>query len=167
MLVTATNQVPDGEKVRNMDEKFEEEWGELPGILNWAVEGLKRLRENNYMFSGYPESSDCRIEITRESWRAYAKSGIRWLELCTEVDHDRFVPYELAYPSYVEFCKQQGIPQQSKRKFCQMVDWDDTVKRTKGRSDDIDANDPVRGFRGISLLDKWNPAKELPTEDNS
>lgn len=167
MLVTATNQVPDGEKVRNMAEKFESEWGELPGILNWAVEGLKRLRENNHMFSGYPESSDCRIEITRESWRAYAKSGIRWLELCTEVDHDRFVPYELAYPSYVEFCKQQGIPQQSKRKFCQMVDWDDTVKRTKGRSDDIDANDPVRGFRGISLLDKWNPAKELPTEDNS
>lgn len=167
MLVTATNQVPNDEKVRDMDEKFETEWDELPGILNWAVEGLERLRKNNWMFTGYPESGDRRIEITRENWRAYAKSGIRWIEQCTKVDHDGFVPYKLAYPSYVKFCDRQGIPQQSKRKFGQMVDWDDAVTRTNGRSDDIGIDDPVRGFRGISLLDEWNPAKELLIEDES
>jgi putative DNA primase/helicase len=167
MLVTATNQVPDDEKVRNMDEKFEEEWDELPGILNWAVKGLERLRENNHTFSGYPPSSDRRIELTRENWRAYAKSGIRWLEQCTERDPDGFVPYKLAYPSYTEFCDRQEIPSQSKRKFGQMVEWDNAVTRANGRSDDIDTDGSVRGFRGISLLDRWNPAKELSIEGNS
>jgi putative DNA primase/helicase len=161
ILITATNQVPDDEKVRNMDKKFDEEWSELPGILNWAIEGLERLRENNYTFSGYPPSSDRRVELTRENWRAYAKSGIRWLEQCTEHNHDGFVPYELAFPSYVEFCDRKGIPPQSKRKFGEMVDWDNAVSRTNRRSDDIDTDDPVRGFRGINLLDEWNPAKEL------
>lgn len=166
MLITATNQVPYDEKVRNMEEKFEEDWGELPGILNWALEGLERLSKNDWTFSGYPEP-DRRIEMTRENWRAYAKSGIRWLEQCTVVDHEGFVPYELAHPSYVKFCDQHGIPPQSKRKFGQMVEWDDAVTRTNGRSDDIDTDDPVRGFRGISLLDKWNPAKELSIEGDS
>jgi putative DNA primase/helicase len=167
MLVTATNQIPDDKKMRNMEEKFESEWGELPGILNWAVEGLERLRENNYTFSGYPPSSDRRIELTRENWRAYAKSGIRWLEVCTEVDYDGFVPYQLAYPSYVEFCDREGIPPQSKQKFGQMVQWDDDVVKTKARSKVVDTDNPVRGFCRIRLLDEWNPVEELSTEGDS
>jgi putative DNA primase/helicase len=150
-----------------MEEKFESEWDELPGILNWAVEGLERLRENNYTFSGYPPSSDRRIELTRENWRAYAKSGIRWLEVCTEVDYDGFVPYQLAYPSYVEFCDREGIPPQSKHKFGQMVEWDDDVVKTKARSEGVDTGNPVRGFRHIRLLDEWNPVEELSTEGDS
>ncbi|WP_130055577.1 DNA primase family protein [Bacillus thuringiensis] len=32
---------------------------ELPGILNWAIEGLKRLRENNYQFSQCKVIEEC------------------------------------------------------------------------------------------------------------
>ncbi|WP_067727844.1 DNA primase family protein [Oceanobacillus damuensis] len=32
---------------------------ELPGILNWAIEGLKRLRENNYQFSECKVIEEC------------------------------------------------------------------------------------------------------------
>ncbi|HEF5700866.1 MULTISPECIES: DNA primase family protein [Bacillus] len=32
---------------------------ELPGILNWAIEGLKRLRENNYQFSQCNVIEEC------------------------------------------------------------------------------------------------------------
>jgi len=167
MLVTASNQVPNEEKVRQMDEKFEEEWDELPGILNWAIEGLERLRENNHTFSGYPPDSDRHIEMTRANWRAYAKSGIRWLEQCTSKEHSEFVPLSVAYPSYIEFCDCEGIPSQSKRKFSQMVQWDDDVVKTKARSEGVDTGNPVRGFRHIRLLDEWNPVEELSTEGGS
>jgi hypothetical protein len=48
-----------------------------------------------------------------------------------------------------------------------MVDWDNAVSRTNGRSDDIEKSGSVRGFRGIKLLNEWNPAKDLSVETDT
>lgn len=43
---------------RNVD-LIQELTNELPGILNWAINGLKRLRENNYQFSQCRVIEEC------------------------------------------------------------------------------------------------------------
>lgn len=39
---------------------------ELPGILNWAIEGLKRLKENNYQFSYSKAIEECQLAYYAE-----------------------------------------------------------------------------------------------------
>jgi P4 family phage/plasmid primase-like protien len=44
--------IPEGERVPGMDKpSFWAESGELPGLLNWALEGLDRLRKNHFRFT--------------------------------------------------------------------------------------------------------------------
>jgi putative DNA primase/helicase len=40
--------------------------GELPGILNWAIKGLKRLRENKYQFSHSQAIEQCQLSYYDE-----------------------------------------------------------------------------------------------------
>jgi len=159
MLVTASNQVPDDEKIRNMPSKFEDEWGELPGILNWAIEGLERLQSNNHEFTGYPPSADERIALTRREWRAYAKSGLRWAEECCLNKTDSFIPWSVAYESYQQYCDEKGLPVQSESNFKKMVLWPDERTKTKQRSDLVDTDNPVWGVRDLHLMDEWEPTE--------
>lgn len=60
-LVPFNRRVPEAERVPGMDKP---DWwlrtGELPGMLNWALEGLRRLRANHMQFT---ESAACRIAL--------------------------------------------------------------------------------------------------------
>jgi P4 family phage/plasmid primase-like protien len=60
-LVPFNRRVPEGERVPGMDKP---EWwlrlGEVPGMLNWALEGLRRLRANNMRFT---EPAACRAAL--------------------------------------------------------------------------------------------------------
>jgi P4 family phage/plasmid primase-like protien len=60
-LVPFNRRVPDTERVPGMDKP---EWwlktGEMPGMLNWALEGLRRLRHNHFHFT---DSAACRAAL--------------------------------------------------------------------------------------------------------
>jgi P4 family phage/plasmid primase-like protien len=61
LLVPFTRQVPAGERVAGMDKpEFWLEAGEVAGILNWALEGLRRLKENGMQFT---EPAACRAAL--------------------------------------------------------------------------------------------------------
>jgi len=61
LLVPFTRQVPLGERVAGMDKpEFWMNTGEAPGILNWALEGLRRLQKNGMRFT---EPAACRAAV--------------------------------------------------------------------------------------------------------
>lgn len=80
---------------------------EAPGILNWMLEGLKRLRNNKFVFS----VSALNREEVRSYYRRKSKPCICWLEDCfidTENDMDMELKEDV-FPHFKKWCKLYGI----------------------------------------------------------
>lgn len=99
--------IADGRKIRNMDKaEWWEASGELPGIFNWAVQGLGRLRKQGH-FTESAESKNAIIEYQRDS-----NSAKHFLtEFITEVgagDAD-FIRTNEIYRLYVLWAREAGL----------------------------------------------------------
>lgn len=79
--------------------------GEMPCVLNWALEGLRRLMANNWSFSYGKSVEDTKRDYVRKSdpVRAFI---IDALELGSEA---RVQKSEL-YRAYVEYCRMNRLP---------------------------------------------------------
>jgi phage/plasmid-associated DNA primase len=63
-----TVQIPPAERTAGMDkEAYWTRAGELPGVLNWALEGLRRLRAHGWRFTAPAASAAALEEHRRES----------------------------------------------------------------------------------------------------
>jgi P4 family phage/plasmid primase-like protien len=95
--------IPASERTPGMDK--EEFWSaELPGILNWALEGLKRLRENHWRFS-QPVACQLALEEHRQ------ESDPARLFLLERYEHSpdsEAVPAADIYSHYQLWCAQNG-----------------------------------------------------------
>jgi P4 family phage/plasmid primase-like protien len=68
LIVPMTVRIPPEERRAGMDkESYWERAGELPGMLNWALEGLRRLRGNGWRFTMPAASAAALEEHRRES----------------------------------------------------------------------------------------------------
>ena len=56
LILPFKNTVKEKDRDIHLAEKLK---GELSGILNWAIEGLKRLEENNYIFTESKAATEC------------------------------------------------------------------------------------------------------------
>lgn len=77
---------------------------ELPGIFNWAIEGLKRLRENNYVFS--------RSSLIKEELRKYRLSQnpvLNFFESIVVYDASSKLKRSELYNHFKLWCEQNGI----------------------------------------------------------
>jgi P4 family phage/plasmid primase-like protien len=80
LLVPFNRQVPPEERVAGMDKpEFWLQLGEAPGILNWALEGMRQLRGNDMRF---PEPPACRAALREhrtdsDPCRAYLEGHYR------------------------------------------------------------------------------------------
>lgn len=102
ILVPWRREVPENERIKGMDKP--EYWlasGELPAMLNWAIDGLARLREQG----GFTRSelveegiNEYRIETNpaRQFLLEHVKIGETWMP-CAEL-----------YAHYAEWCKANG-----------------------------------------------------------
>lgn len=79
---------------------------EIPGILNWLLEGLRRLKANGFKFS-YSKST----EKTRAFYRRKSRPTVCWIEEClqqTGNDEDVILKESL-YPDFRQWCLESGI----------------------------------------------------------
>jgi len=77
---------------------------ELPGILNWAIEGLKRLRQNNYQFS--------RSQAIEQCQQAYYSEQNPVMEFFLEhvrVEHGKRTRQSEFHQKYLQWLNLQGI----------------------------------------------------------
>jgi len=84
--------------------------GELPGILNWALEGFKQWQEQGL------NPPRCILEAT-SGYRTEQDVLGEWLFECTiQVSNKTILTFQL-YDSYVIYCDEAGLSQVSKNKF--------------------------------------------------
>lgn len=85
---------------------------ELPGILRWAIEGLRRLRENNFEFSQCDAVDHMKKEFTKG-----VSSTIRFFDEYYVKDSDEFTPFKQMYDEYKEWCRENNRKPVSSDKF--------------------------------------------------
>src|SRR5205807_1743212 len=78
---------------------------ELSGFLNWALEGLKRLRENGFQFSQSRSVEEIRTEWVRGS--DPVKAFV--LDWCS-IGPDLTIPKAGLFQAFVEYCKEHTLP---------------------------------------------------------
>jgi len=117
-LVPFKREVPVGEVVPGMDNP---QWwidsGELSGIFNWALEGLRRLRENG----GFTESQVSVVAV--EEYRNDTNSARSFLNehYCEAPDDRGFMLLNEVYSDYKAWCKESGYATMNKATFSKEI----------------------------------------------
>ena len=76
---------------------------ELSGVLNWALDGLRKLR--NYGDFPIMESSETR----KEEWKRQSDSLYWFVQECVDRDPDSWVVKRDFFQAYAEFCEMRDI----------------------------------------------------------
>jgi P4 family phage/plasmid primase-like protien len=100
LLVPFPETVPAAERDKHLDDKLQ---AELPGVLNWALTGYDRLRQQG----GF--TADRTPGQTQETWQKWADSVSRF-ESAALTDGDDAIAKSDVYAAYIEYCRQEGIP---------------------------------------------------------
>jgi putative DNA primase/helicase len=101
LLIAFPTTVPRGERDPKLDDKLQ---GELPGILNWCLDGLQRLmKQGRFTMDRTPGQ-------TQDTWEKWGNSVDRFEKLCLEEEPGEDVPKSDVYSAYVAFCEDEGIP---------------------------------------------------------
>jgi putative DNA primase/helicase len=80
---------------------------ELSGVLNWSLEGLKRLRDNNWQFTSNVDSASL--------YRRASDPLVAFLEDCCE-PFDGYVIKDDLVTAYNDYAKKNGLPPASSKK---------------------------------------------------
>jgi putative DNA primase/helicase len=85
---------------------------EMPGVLNWALGGLRRLVQSGDRFTRAPSSDDAILQLNElaSPVRAFVR------ERCTTGANER-IAVELLYQTYKEWTADNGHPAKSKQLF--------------------------------------------------
>jgi putative DNA primase/helicase len=112
LLVAFPETIPRSERDSRLDDKLERE---LPGILNWALDGLERMRADGGFTGDRPPGQ------TQETWEKWCNSVKRFVQVCVEEAGDESLPKSDAYHAYRAFCDDEGIPVETQHKFTRDV----------------------------------------------
>lgn len=140
LLCAFPETVPRDERDRRLDDKLQ---SELPGILNWALEGLQRLlTQNKFTADRIPGQ-------TQDTWEKWANSISRFAKIGLEDADGDCVPKSDAYSAYVNYCETESIPLETQHKFTRKLKSQgikDGRKRVKGKQ--------KRVFLNVRLTDR-------------
>jgi len=100
LLVPFPETIPEGDRDKHLDDKLQDE---LPGVLNWAIEGLQRLLGNG----GF--TADRSPARTRETWSKWGDSVSRFYDAAVTSGDDDVSKAKL-FAAYIEYCRQESIP---------------------------------------------------------
>ena len=137
---------------------------ELPGILNWALEGHRRLMENGG-FKHEPLPFE-----NQEKWERYGNSIEQWLDRFTEKDPDAATPKWNtdagtlgAYDSYKAFAQRNGLEVETDQKFTAEVKQREGVSKRKLTID----GQRCQAYRGFRLTDDAPTPEHEKADDDS
>lgn len=118
-VVPMNHQVPVNKRISGMDKsEYWRDQGQLPGILNWAIEGLHRLMKNNFVFTDPPKSQEALTSYRTESdsvWGFVNAWGYK--EQADAVP----IPTEEVYTQYGRWCEATENNPVKKGKFTQRL----------------------------------------------
>ncbi|HFE9674527.1 TPA: phage/plasmid primase, P4 family [Clostridium perfringens] len=123
IIVPFSRQIEKSKIDKALKYKFQRE---KEGILNWALEGLKRLYENNFEFSENELTDGVKKEYKREN-----NNVISFVEECCEIDSLFSCSRIEIYESYKEFCVEAGLKALSQIKFNKELEGNFNITRSR------------------------------------
>ena len=123
IIVPFSRQIEKSKIDKSLKYKFQRE---KEGILNWALEGLKRLYENNFEFSENELTDDVKKEYKREN-----NNVISFVEECCEIDSLFSCSRIEIYEAYKEFCVEAGLKTLSQIKFNKELEGNFNITRSR------------------------------------
>ncbi len=140
IIIRFDKSVPPEKRDPNLRERVATERN---GILIWALEGLRRLIGNNYLFT---ETDKTRLELQR--YKVESNSALMFLEECCEIKEGAECVREQLFERYREYCNRNGLKPLSQTNFNRDVEAsDDRICRARDRVGRRHI------WRGIRLLD--------------
>lgn len=131
IIVPFTYEVPDSDRVYGMDESdFWIRSGEMPGILNWAINGMIRLQKNNRFTESEVSSSRMKsMKLDLNPARAFLQEEL-------EAKDGDWLDCGLVYDKYSEWCKTNGNNPMSSSNFGKEVKREFPKSERKQKRDD-------------------------------
>lgn len=132
LIVPFQKEVKEDEQIKDLSDQLK---AELPGIFNWALEGVKKLNEAGRFF--IPEVSKRMLEEHRKDSDP-ARTFL--LDCCTYSPNGEYTPCEDLYNTYVLYCKDNGCMPVNSRGFGRCVHRvypKATHKKNGGRGDRV------------------------------
>lgn len=123
IIVPFSRQIEKSKIDKALKYKFQRE---KEGILNWALEGLKRLYENNFEFSENELTDGVKKEYKREN-----NNVISFVEECCELDSLFSCSRIELYEAYKEFCVEAGLKALSQIKFNKELEGNFNITRSR------------------------------------
>lgn len=123
IIVPFSRQIEKSKIDKSLKYKFQRE---KEGILNWALEGLKRLYENNFEFSENELTDGVKKEYKREN-----NNVISFVEECCELDSLFSCSRIEIYEAYKEFCVEAGLKALSQIKFNKELEGNFNITRSR------------------------------------
>lgn len=123
IIVPFNRQIEKNKIDKSLKYKFQRE---KEGILNWALEGLKRLYENNFEFSENELTDGVKKEYKREN-----NNVISFVEECCELDGLFSCSRIELYEAYKEFCVEAGLKALSQIKFNKELEGNFNITRSR------------------------------------
>ena len=123
IIVPFSRQIEKSKIDKALKYKFQRE---KEGIFNWALEGLKRLYENNFEFSENELTDGVKKEYKREN-----NNVISFVEECCELDGLFSCSRIEIYEAYKEFCVEAGLKTLSQIKFNKELEGNFNITRSR------------------------------------
>ncbi|MDT9331809.1 DNA primase family protein [Clostridium perfringens] len=123
IIVPFNRQIEKNKIDKDLKYKFQRE---KEGIFNWALEGLKRLYENNFEFSENELTDGVKKEYKREN-----NNVISFVEECCELDGLFSCSRIEIYEAYKEFCVEAGLKTLSQIKFNKELEGNFNITRSR------------------------------------
>ncbi len=131
---------------------------ELSGLLNWALDGLARLRENGDI-SDRPSSEEIRKE-----WIKRSNSALAYLESQVKVTdvYEDYVFTDILYRAFITYCHENKLPTQPKAALTKTLQqYCNGAEHTKIRPDGKNSS-PLSAWRYIKLANSVPSVPPVP-----
>lgn len=115
---------------------------EIPGIIRWAIEGAKRLMENNYVFT-----TSTAIRRSLDEFEAESSSSLRFARDHYTVSKEGFVSNDYLYGCYKDWCYACG--KKALNKFGFLKDLQDNIDGLERKWGRVDG----KSCRGMNLAE--------------
>lgn len=155
LLIPFNHKVGESERIPNLDKhEFWEASGELPGMLNWSLAGLRRLREQKH----FTRSDVCEMELAK--YRADCNpAALFFAETCT-ADPQGDVVTQDVYRRYVTWCEANGFRSLASNTFGREI-IRAFPQATQGKVWNSDGK-RTEGYRGVKLNDELGNYSDNP-----
>jgi len=159
LLVSFPQTIPKEDRLNRTDLEEQLE-SELDGILQWAVEGLRRVLDNN----GF--THDLAPADARRKWEEHSSSIGRFKASALKVtgNSQDVEAKQDVYTTYTEFCQQQGLSTETQQELTRTLKRDPRITDAKRTPESWDTQ--TRCYVGVQIRGNTDTRAE-PDPQNS